>query len=67
MVQWSFDGTMSIGVHVDPIRRQGSTGTFGPYVDIHVGPFVLSVGRHPARANGLVDMYGIGAIMRPDR
>jgi hypothetical protein len=52
MVQWSFDRTFSLGIHVDPIRRPcGSDGlTYGPYVDVHLGPLAVSVGNHPARA-----------------
>jgi hypothetical protein len=52
MVQWSFDSTFSLGVHLDPKRRDfgGKGSTYGPYVDLHVGPFSLSVGWHPARA-----------------
>lgn len=52
MVQWALDGTFSLGVHIDPRRRQfGNEGrTYGPYVDLHFGPLALSVGHHPARA-----------------
>lgn len=65
--QWSLDGTLSLGLHVDLCRRQGDTGPYGPYLDLHLGPAVLSLGRHPARANGIVALLGQGGIMRPDR
>lgn len=67
MVQWSFDGTMSAGVHLDPCRRVSDTGPYGPYLDLHLGPVVVSLGYYPARASGLVTLQGIGGIMRPDR
>lgn len=67
MIQWSLDGSASLGIHVDPRARIAERGRFGPYLDLHLGPIVVSLGYHPARANGLVDLYGIGAIMRPDR
>ena len=67
LLQWSFDGTLSLGVHIDPIRRVSNVGPYGPYVDFHVGPFALSLGYHPGRANGLVELQGQGGLMRPDR
>lgn len=65
--QWSLDGTLSLGLHVDPLRRRSDDGPYGPYLDLHLGPAVLSLGYHPARANGLVALLGQGGIMRPDR
>lgn len=51
MVQWSFDWTFSLGLHLDPVRRQWADGlTYGPYLDLHLGPFAVSLGCHPARA-----------------
>lgn len=67
LVQWSLDGSMSFGLHVDPCRRLADTGPYGPYLDLHLGCVVVSVGRHPARANGLVALLGQGGVMRPDR
>jgi len=67
MLQYSLDGTFSFGIHVDPRRRFSDTGPYGPYVDLHLGVGVLSLGYHPARANGLVSLYGQSAILRPDR
>lgn len=67
LFQWSFDGTVSLGVHVDPRRRVSDVGPYGPYIDLHLGPAVLSLGYHPARANGLVTLLGQGGIMRPER
>lgn len=67
MVQWSLDGTLSLGVHIDPLRRQSADGQYGPYADLHVGPLVISIGYHPARASGLVTLTGQGGIMRPGR
>ncbi|MBA3875580.1 MAG: hypothetical protein C0498_01365 [Anaerolinea sp.] len=50
MVQYAFDRTLSLGVHVDPCTRVAEAGPYGPYLDLHLGPFGLSLGRHPARA-----------------
>lgn len=63
-VQWSFDGTLSLGVHVDPLRRLSDTGPYGPYVDLHIGPVVLSLGSWPGRAADPVTLYGQSATMR---
>lgn len=67
MVQYSLDWTVSLGVHLDPLFRLSDTGPYGPYLDVHLGPAVVSVGRHPARANSLVALLGQGSLMRPDR
>jgi hypothetical protein len=67
MVQWAFDRTLSLGLHLDPCRRLGDHGPYGPYLDLHLGLLVLSLGYHPARANGLTILLGQGGIMRPDR
>ena len=68
MIQWVLDGTLSLGIHIDPLRRQWGEGEgfFGPYVDLHLGPLVLSVGNRPARANALAVLQQ-GAILRPER
>jgi len=62
--QWALDGSLSLGIHIDPQRRLGDKGPYGPYVDLHLGVCVLSLGYHPARASGLAEM-GQGGIMRP--
>lgn len=65
-VQWSLDGTLSLGLHVDPRRRRSARGPYGPYIDWHIGPLILSLGSHPARASDLPVLSGQGATMRPD-
>lgn len=49
MLQWCFAGWFSLGIHIEP--RTGITTKsgfrFGPYVDLHLGPFILSLGRRP--------------------
>ena len=60
LLQWSFVGTLSLGIHVDPLRRVSGRGPYGPYVDLHLGPLALSFGYHPARS--LND-----SLMRPER
>lgn len=54
MVQWALDGTLSFGIHVDPVRRP----EYGPYVELHLLVGAVSVGRDPARANN-------HSLMRP--
>lgn len=66
-VQWSVDGTFSIGVHVDPVPRRSARGRYGPYLDLHVGLIVVSFGVHPARASDFPVLFGQGATMRADR
>lgn len=46
MFQYALDHTLSLGVHIDPVKR----GDYGPYVDLHLFVFGLSFGRNPARA-----------------
>lgn len=58
MVQWSFDRTLSLGVHADPLARDGPGGKYGPYLDLHLLVGAVSIGRHPARANN-------HSLMRP--
>ena len=49
MVQWCLDGWFSLGVHVDFRIRQISDGqTYGPYVDLHLGCVIISIGNNPA-------------------
>lgn len=49
MVQWAVDGWVSLGVHVDFRRRVNAVNgeRFGPYVDLHLGVLILSVGVNP--------------------
>ena len=42
-MQWSFDWWCSLGIHIDCRRRD----TYGPYVDFHLGPAILSLGGRP--------------------
>lgn len=65
MVQWALDGTFSLGLHVDPKLRISELGPYGPYLDLHVGPVVVSFGNHPARAGDYARLAS-SAIMRPD-
>ena len=65
MVQYAFDWTCSLGIHIDPLHRQGDAGPYGPYIDLHLGPLVVSFGYHPARANAW-GLFSQGGIMRPE-
>lgn len=45
---------LSLGVHLELRARRTNAGTrYGPYVDLHVGPFVVSVGVNPIHAGEL--------------
>ena len=44
MIQWSFDGWFSLGIHIEPRKLP----RYGPYVDLHLGCCIVSVGRNPA-------------------
>ena len=48
MVQCQFSGWFSLGFHFDPRTRMHSRYfvPYGPYLDIHLGPFIFSVGRN---------------------
>jgi hypothetical protein len=59
MVQYALDGTLSFGIHIDPVRRRGDTSDHGPYIDLHLGVGAVSLGRHPARAWNF-------SLMRPE-
>jgi hypothetical protein len=60
MLQWAFDGTLSLGIHIDPRTRPWVGDLrYGPYVDVHLGFCALSLGYHPARANN-------HSLMRPE-
>ena len=54
-IQWSFDGWVSFGVHLDfRVRYNESVSRFyGPYVDIHFLWFILSLGVNPIYAGEL--------------
>jgi len=64
MIQWSLDGTFSLGIHVDPLTRQAAEGSYGPYIDLHLGPVVISLGNRPDRAGDYARLSSI-AVMRP--
>lgn len=49
MVQWCFNGWVSLGVHIDFNCRtaEKTKERYGPYVDFHVGPAIFSLGLRP--------------------
>lgn len=54
MVQWSLDGWFSLGIHVDFKTRHMAHGLkYGPYVDLHIGCAILSIGRNPVYSGDL--------------
>lgn len=54
MVQWAFDGWVSLGIHLDWRRRVTGKGVrYGPYVDFHLVVAIVSFGVNPAYAGDL--------------
>lgn len=55
MLQWVWPAWWwSLGIHIDP-RVTGRTEQgkpFGPYLDLHVWMFILSLGRNPVYTHG---------------
>jgi hypothetical protein len=47
MFQYSLDKTLSLGIHIDPVRRE----EYGPYLDLHLVCCAVSLGRNPGKAN----------------
>lgn len=53
-VQWVLDGWFSLGVHIDLRHRRDSQGrSFGPYLDLHLGVVVVSIGWQPTLSGDL--------------
>lgn len=44
----AFAGWISLGVHVDFKKRVAKGVVYGPYMDLHLGVIVLSVGVNPS-------------------
>lgn len=64
MLQWQANWWLSFGVHVDPKRRRVSGGPFagksyGPYLDLHLGVLIVSLGWRPYLSGELVNESGI--------
>jgi len=54
MLQWSLNWWLSLGVHVDLKQRKDHRGrSFGPYLDLHLGCVILSLGWNPAYSGEL--------------
>lgn len=53
MVQASLAGWFSLGIHIEPRRRTSPNGGYGPYVDLHLGVVILSLGRNPVWSGDL--------------
>lgn len=62
MVQWCWDGWLSFGVHVDwTTRVRSSDGMrYGPYVDVHLGCVIVSVGRNPVYSGEIESRVSVG-------
>lgn len=60
MVQACFDGWLSLGIHVDPRRRRTAEGErYAPYVDLHLGCFIVSLGVNPVRSGEIEASVGV--------
>jgi len=74
MAQWQLSWWVSVGVHVDLKRRRVAGGafsgaTYGPYLDVHLGALILSLGWRPYLTGELRNSSGIarGGISVPAR
>jgi hypothetical protein len=63
MVQWAWDGWFSLGIHMDFRHRRRAEFSYGPYVDLHLGVLILSLGWRPVYA-GELDLHTSVAINR---
>jgi hypothetical protein len=54
-VVYSADRTISLGFHIEPLRRERGTEPFhyGPYVDFHLPTLCLSFGNNPIYVSSL--------------
>lgn len=64
MIQWQLNGWLSCGVHIDPVSRRVAGGRFaglryGPYIDLHLGIVIVSLGWRPYLSGELVNESGI--------
>lgn len=54
MVQVVVDGWFSLGIHLDFKHRHNAFGgSYGPYIDFHLGVVILSLGWHPYLSSDL--------------
>lgn len=62
MVQWQVDGWVSLGIHVDLRRRYTAVERvpYGPYVDVHLGVMIVSVGVNPVYSGELSSSVSVG-------
>jgi hypothetical protein len=62
MVQWAWDGWVSLGFHFD-FKHRRRTHSYGPYIDLHLGCLILSLGNNPVFA-GDIELRNSVAIAR---
>lgn len=62
MIQACFDGWFSLGIHLDLRRRRNAEQQidFGPYVDLHLGCVIISLGYNPAVSGRLHSSINCG-------
>lgn len=59
MVQWQFASWLSFGVHMDFATRIISADhKYGPYIDLHLGFVIISIGRNPVYSGVLQRSVG---------
>ncbi len=60
MIQWCADWWLSFGVHIDFRRRRRADGIeYGPYLDLHLGWLILSLGRNVVYSGDLQRVLSI--------
>ena len=62
MIQWQWNGWLSLGIHVDCKRRVAARPGrhYGPYLDLHLGCLILSLGRWPVYSGELEYSVSVG-------
>lgn len=46
-IQFSTAYAVQLGFHLELRRRKSGATGYGPYLDIHIPCFIVSIGRHP--------------------
>ena len=64
MVTFAWAGWLSLGLHIDFCHHRRTPGkAYGPYIDLHLGVVVVSLGYRPIYA-GEVELRSPFALMR---
>jgi len=60
MVQWMWLGWISVGFHIDFKHHHMDNGeSYGPYIDLHLGLAIVSIGNNPVYCSDTRVSYAI--------